>query len=136
MFEQASRSAGIKGAVLGQYYDLFGSDKPIEEIFYLKTGTLFEGAFVLGWTFGGGDTSYLEYVRKLAIHLGFAFQIQDDLIDMQQDADGLNYAKIVGKDLAEKQFKKELSSAFQLLQDLPMKKEVFTPLLRQVFPAF
>ncbi len=57
----------------------------IEEIIYLKTVTLFEGSFALGWLFGGGDFALLDEVRLLATHFGFAFQVRDDLLDRSQD---------------------------------------------------
>lgn len=126
----AAKAAGIRGAVLGQYYDLFAGQKEalteelIERVIYLKTGTLFEGAFVLGWVFGGGEFSLLDQVKKLAFHFGLAFQIRDDLKDAHQDKgkSNLNFALFIGRDLALKRLHQEVERCFALLEDLPIKK--------------
>ena len=57
----------------------------IEEVIQKKTVTLFEISFVLGWLFGGGELNQLDLVKKSAAHFGMAFQIADDLDDMEQD---------------------------------------------------
>jgi geranylgeranyl diphosphate synthase type II len=142
--EQASFSAGIKGAVLGQYYDLFGieeerlSEELLEKILYLKTGTLFEGSFVLGWVFGGGDFSKLPDIKKLARHFGFAFQIRDDLKDIKSDKkkEGLNFALYLGEDLARSRFKKEMDLCFKILEDLPIEKIKLHSLLTELHLDF
>jgi geranylgeranyl diphosphate synthase type II len=138
--EHASKFSGIKGAVLGQYYDLFAAKEEnlteglIEKIIYLKTGTLFEGAFVLGWVFGGGDLCYLELVKKFARHFGFAFQVKDDLGDISQDIDkkSLNYALYMGRDLAKKRFCHEIQQCTTLLEGLPIKKLKLQLLLEEL----
>lgn len=142
--EHASHSAGIKGAVLGQYYDLFGAteekltEELLERVIYLKTGTLFEGSFVLGWVFGGGDFSKLEQVKKLARHFGFAFQVRDDLKDVSQDdlkddsKESLNFALFVGRDLARERFHLEISRCFALLEDLPINQIKLHSLLTEL----
>ncbi len=138
--EQASHSAGIKGAVLGQYYDLFGTkeeeltEELLERVIYLKTGTLFEGAFVLGWVFGGGDFSNLEQIKQLARHFGFAFQLRDDLKDISQDInkESLNFALFKGRDLAKKRFHLEIQHCLDLLEDLPINKLKLQLLLKEL----
>jgi geranylgeranyl diphosphate synthase, type II len=138
--KQASHSSGIKGAVLGQYYDLFGaqeeelSEELLERVMYLKTGTLFEGSFVLGWVFGGGEFSELEFVKNFARHFGFAFQLRDDLKDMLQDdkKESLNFALFVGRDLARKRFHLEIKKCFKLLEDLPLNKIKLHSLLTEL----
>ncbi len=138
--EHASRFSGIRGAVLGQYYDLFGakeeelSEELIEKIIYLKTGTLFEGAFVLGWVFGGGDFQYLDKIKQFARHFGFAFQIKDDLGDISQDIDkeSLNYVLYIGRDLAREKFCQEIRHCYSILEDLPIEKIKLQLLLKEL----
>lgn len=138
--KQASVSAGIQGAVLGQYYDLCRfsknelTDQFFEKVAYLKTGTLFEGAFVLGWVFGGGDFDRLCAVKKMARHFGFAFQIKDDLKDIDQDRQkqGLNYAVFVGEDLARKRAQSEMDAFLSILEGLPINYAKFNSLLAEL----
>ncbi len=136
----AAAAAGIRGAVLGQYYDLFYGKKEalteelLERVIYLKTGTLFEGSFVLGWVFGGGDFALLDQIKKLAGHFGLAFQIRDDLKDIPQDLDknSMNFALFLGRDLALKRFHHEIERCFAILEDLPINKTKLHLLLTEL----
>ncbi len=86
--ELASRCSGLKGATSGQHLDLFSPCKTKESIYdvmYKKTGTLFEVSLALGWLYGGGDLGKMEQVKKLAYHFGNAFQIADDIEDLEKD---------------------------------------------------
>ncbi len=98
----ATRTTGINGATGGQFFDLYPpslTEQGLREIIRLKTGALFELSFLLGWIFGGGDLHQVEHVKKAAAHFGMAFQIVDDLDDLEQDlAQGKlqNYAALTG----------------------------------------
>lgn len=132
--ECAGRCTGIQGATLGQFLDLNEKkegQKEIERIIALKTITLFEGAFVLGWVFGGGDFSQLDTVKKLAYHFGMAFQIRDDILDREEDAKKgkkSNISLILGKEGAQERFDLELNSFRYLLQEL----EIDTPPFEEI----
>lgn len=97
--ENASHNTGIFGATGGQYDDLYPptlSEETVLDVIDKKTGTLFEISFVFGWLFGGGDLSLIEEVKEMARSFGRAFQISDDLLDLEQDGEGINYPAIVG----------------------------------------
>jgi len=82
-----SSCAGLNGVMTGQLMDLSPPDQTIETIFeiiYLKTTTLFEASFSLGFIFGGGDLSLIEDLKKAAYHLGKAFQVADDIQDSKK----------------------------------------------------
>jgi geranylgeranyl diphosphate synthase type II len=136
---QASHSAGIKGAVLGQYFDLYEkrnelSEEKCEEVIYLKTGTLFEGAFVLGWVFGGGEFSFLNEIKTLAKSFGLLFQLQDDLKDFQEDEnkESFNFALRFGKDKTIERIIKAKNESKALINALPIKKEKLNFILSQL----
>jgi len=96
-----STRAGSMGATNGQYLDLYSQAKDLktlDKIIYQKTVTLFEISFGLGFLFGGGKKEELQTVLEAAYHLGYAFQIADDLQDMDQDEKSL--ATILGKEKA------------------------------------
>ncbi len=120
--KQASKAAGIEGATGGQFLDLFppgGDLDTLMEILKLKTVTLFETAFVLGWLFGGKSVDKLDCVRKAAHHFGLAFQIGDDLADLNQDKPGsANVAIELGVDKAELLFLDELKGFDACLESL------------------
>ncbi len=112
--DTATRCAGISGATGGQFKDLYSEKKTIEEAFdiiYKKTVTLFEIAFVFGWIFGGGALERVEKIRETAYHFGMAFQIADDLDDIDQDDEGsLNIALLLGKKEARELFNEEMET--------------------------
>lgn len=86
--ENVSHNMGLLGATGGQYLDICppnASEATLRDIIHKKTVSLFEVAFVLGWLFGGGDIHQLETVKAAASHFGMAFQIADDLGDIEQD---------------------------------------------------
>jgi geranylgeranyl diphosphate synthase, type II len=96
-----SARAGILGATNGQFLDLHPTGKDLETlntIIYQKTVTLFEISFALGFLFGKGSTEKFSIVIEAANHLGFAFQIADDLQDFSEDETSL--VTILGKEKA------------------------------------
>jgi geranylgeranyl diphosphate synthase type II len=112
--ENATHNTGILGATGGQFLDI---DPPnltlatIRETIYKKTVSLFEISFVWGWLFGGGDLGQLPIVKKCAEHFGIAFQLADDLEDMEQDIANkrlINLANVSGKENARRLFHEEI----------------------------
>ncbi len=96
-----ARASGVVGMAGGQMLDLqaetsasdLAQTKTMQE---LKTGALIRASAVMGVIIGGGDKRMQNAVDKFASHLGLAFQIADDLLDYQADADQLG--KPAGRD--------------------------------------
>lgn len=122
--EAATRCAGILGATGGQFLDLFPPPLNIEslrEIIYKKTVTLFEGSFLFGWLFGGGDLGELEKVKQVAYHLGMAFQVADDMGDVAQDERNrreINSVDVLGRERALLFFNHEMELFRESLKNL------------------
>lgn len=64
-----------------------------------KTGALIEAALELGAVLGDATDSARSDLRQAARHIGRAFQIQDDLLDLTADNEA--WGKAVGGDLME-----------------------------------
>ncbi|MCC7072765.1 MAG: polyprenyl synthetase family protein [Deltaproteobacteria bacterium] len=84
-------AAGSAGMVGGQLDDLAaeGSSPGVEQLARIhakKTGRLFEAATVLGGLCAGANGDTLAQLRTLGRHLGLAFQIADDLLDVTAGA--------------------------------------------------
>jgi geranylgeranyl diphosphate synthase type II len=79
---------GVSGACEGQYLDLelaAGRSADRMRMLRLKTGALFEMAFICGWGFGGQTDVKLDQISSLAETFGLAFQLLDDLKDRWTD---------------------------------------------------
>ncbi|MFT7558759.1 MAG: octaprenyl-diphosphate synthase [Flavobacteriales bacterium] len=68
-------------------------------VIYKKTGALFEAACECGSILGEASPKQREALKLYGYHLGLAFQLIDDLLDYEGDAELLG--KNVGDDLAE-----------------------------------
>lgn len=85
-----ARAAGARGMVLGQALDIAAETAPdpltLNQITQLqagKTGALIEWAATAGAVLAGAETTAL---RQYARALGLAFQIRDDILDVEGDA--------------------------------------------------
>lgn len=107
-------AAGAAGMVGGQAIDLAaahqvrlqpGEPEPppfdgptLADMHARKTGALIRAAAVSGAIMAGGSTSQIDAIDRYATALGLAFQIVDDILDVEGDASALG--KTAGKDAA------------------------------------
>jgi geranylgeranyl diphosphate synthase type II len=111
--QNAAYNTGMQGATGGQLLDLYPPDlslSTLRRVVQMKTSSLFELSFVLGWLYGGGDLALLPDVKRAAAHYGLVFQIADDLEDLEQDKKNgrtVNFALALGKECAEKLLSEE-----------------------------
>ncbi len=102
LIKSLARASGAQGMVLGQAQDMAAETATIAltlpEISQLqrnKTGALFEWSATAGALLAGTDPAPL---RRYAEALGLAFQISDDILDIEGSATVVG--KAVGKDTA------------------------------------
>lgn len=87
----------------GQQYDLdFETTEHVAipeyiNMIRLKTAVMFAGCLKAGGIFAGADEESLTALYNLGIHLGIAFQLADDLLDVYADTDV--FGKAVGGDI-------------------------------------
>tara|TARA_B100000925_G_scaffold7857_1_gene5529 strand:- start:1282 stop:2166 length:885 start_codon:yes stop_codon:yes gene_type:complete len=87
-----AKSAGHQGMVAGQTIDLLAEGKTLclDEIVQmqsLKTGEIFAFCMVSGGILGSASKLQLDALRKYAYGFGIAFQIVDDLLDVEGNID-------------------------------------------------
>ena len=94
-------ASGASGMVGGQVADLEAEQTPadaagLEFIHRQKTGALIRAAAEVGAIIGGGSEDDIERLTLYGEHIGLAFQIIDDILDVTGTADTLG--KSAGKD--------------------------------------
>ena len=96
-----SRASGSRGMVAGQALDILAEGtepkkRKVVEIHRGKTAALITAAVETGLILGGCDEETLRAGQEYGLHLGLAFQITDDLLDLAGDEKLLG--KHTGKD--------------------------------------
>ena len=103
-------AAGACGMVGGQALDLDAMPRPgvpagapldadgLRRMHALKTGALITASAVVGAIMAGGDAATERAIRQAGEHFGLAFQIVDDILDVEGTTAGLG--KTAGKDAA------------------------------------
>ena len=92
-------ATGVQGMVGGQYMDVTataGRDDELRLLHSLKTGRLIEASVAGGALLCGVEGEALELHRAFAREIGLLFQIVDDILDVEGDAEALG--KTAGKD--------------------------------------
>jgi len=102
LIEELSTAAGTVGGMIGgQVADLEGEGKPpdtmlLETIHRAKTGALLRGSLRMGAICAGATTAQYEALSCYGEHVGLAFQIVDDILDVEESSEHLG--KTAGKD--------------------------------------
>lgn len=87
----AVRASGYRGMIGGQVIDLECENRKVDlatvEYMHIhKTGALLSASLEIGSVLGGGGDHQVKAMRDFGHHLGLAFQITDDLLDVEGDA--------------------------------------------------
>ncbi|MEN6440984.1 MAG: polyprenyl synthetase family protein [Syntrophobacter sp.] len=87
----AVKASGYRGMIGGQVIDLECENRKVDlatvEYMHIhKTGALLSASLEIGAVLGGGDELQIRAMRDFGHHLGLAFQITDDLLDVEGDA--------------------------------------------------
>lgn len=105
MVEELSRAAGTVGGMIGgQVHDLEGERKRpsallLEAIHKAKTGALLRASVRIGAIYAAATAEELAALSEFGEHAGLAFQIVDDLLDVEESSEALG--KTAGKDQAQ-----------------------------------
>lgn len=96
-----AHAAGFSGMVGGQVVDMAseGREVPLDVLEYIhrhKTAALLGAAVAIGGLLGGGSAPQLEALKRYGRATGLAFQIADDVLDVEGDSAALG--KQVGQD--------------------------------------
>lgn len=133
-----ARKAGVYGMIGGQTVDVESEDSDslnLETLLYIhenKTAALMEAAMCCGAMLAGASKEDINKIERIAHNVGIAFQIQDDILDVEGDfetfgkpigSDAENhkttYVTLKGLPEAKKQVAALTGEAVQLLSEIP-----------------
>lgn len=136
VIREVARAAGPEGMVGGQVADLEAEGKnltlpEIEQIHRMKTGAMLVVSARLGAILAGGTEEKIEALTRYAQAIGLAFQIKDDILDLEGDSKTLGkpahsdlqqhkstYPSLLGLEGAKAELKARTSDAHAALETL------------------
>lgn len=142
-----AEKTGIYGMIGGQVVDVELTNRPLSTeqldfIYRLKTGALLEAAMMIGAVLAGAGEEDIQKVSQIALHVGMAFQIQDDILDITSSQEVLGkpvgsdaknqkttYATLQGLDAARAQVTALSDEAVRKMQALPGKNAFLEELI-------
>jgi len=127
-----ARASGYRGMVGGQVIDLESETREvdlatIEYMHIRKTGALISASLEVGAILGGGDDREIGALTRYGHHLGLAFQITDDLLDVEGDAQSMG--KTPGSDAAKNK------KTYPALLGIPQSREAAQAHVQQAIDA-
>ena len=144
-----ARKAGVFGMIGGQVVDVESEKKQLEItkekldfIYELKTGALIEAAMTIGAVLAGATEQQVDTIEAVAGKIGLAFQIQDDILDVEGDeavlgkpigSDERNekctFVTFAGIEKSKEEVKRLTDEAVEELNSLPFHNEFLSELL-------
>jgi geranylgeranyl diphosphate synthase type II len=102
--ELSFASGTVEGMIGGQVTDIEGERKSpsaelLDQIHRAKTGALLRASVRMGAICAGGGDAEIAAISRYGEHAGLAFQIVDDILDIEQSSEALG--KTAGKDAAQ-----------------------------------
>jgi geranylgeranyl diphosphate synthase type II len=127
-----ANASGYKGMVGGQVIDLESESREVDlaTVEYMhtrKTGALISASLEAGAILGGGSEHQIGFLTRYGHHLGLAFQITDDLLDVEGDAHTMG--KTPGSDAAKNK------KTYPALLGIPQTREAAQTHVREAVDA-
>ena len=140
------RHAGVTGMIAGQTKDVLSEGVKPEEalVSYIhahKTADLLEAPMEAGLALAGADEKQIKAGFEYGLHLGLAFQMTDDLLDVTGDAallgkntgmdaalDKLTWVALKGVEGTAKDAEEQVALAMKALDNLPYETTFFRDL--------
>ncbi len=144
------RHAGVTGMIAGQTRDVLSEgETPREDLVaYIhshKTADLLEAPMEAGLALAGADEAQIRAGYEFGLHLGLAFQMTDDLLDVKGDAalmgkntgmdsalNKMTWVALRGVEGTEKDAAEQTELAVKALESLPWEHGFFEELVRGI----
>lgn len=145
-----ARAAGCRGMIEGQMQDISAEGKvlaleDLKKMHSLKTGALIEASVISGTILGKGNLDQTEKLKNYARKIGLAFQITDDILNVEGDPDIMGkdvgtdrvrgkstYPSILGMEKSKKFAKKLVNDALKVLDYFDNKADPLRAIARYI----
>ena len=142
-----ARKAGVYGMVGGQVVDVELTNQPISKeqlqfIHELKTGALIEASMMMGAILAGATDEDVAKIETIALNVGLAFQIKDDILDVTSTMEELGkpvhsdeknekttYVTLYGIEKAQEKVREVSETAVSIYDALEYKNEFLRELI-------
>ena len=116
-----AEASGHKGMVGGQVIDMQAQGGRVdreflESIHRAKTGALICGAVRAGALLGGADEQQLALLTEYGQAVGLVFQLTDDILDADEDPDGVSFVSLIGMDETKSLVRRSTDQALSSLE--------------------
>jgi geranylgeranyl pyrophosphate synthase len=150
MVRVLAEAVGLQGMVGGQYIDIQAVDSDmslaeLQAMHSMKTGALIRASLALGGIAAGGSEQQLSALDEYGTHIGLAFQVVDDILDVEGDTQTLGktrgkdsdankptYVKLLGLDGAKAEAQRLLACALLALKDFGECADLLRELARYI----
>ncbi len=150
MIKVLAEAAGFDGMVGGQYVDIQSTGKALgldelKAMHAMKTGALIRASVALGGIAAGATEAQLAALDTFADHIGLAFQVVDDILDVEgttqslgktggkdAEADKATYVKLLGLDGARAEAERLLDAALVALDGFGGSADMLRELARYI----
>ena len=144
------RHAGVTGMIAGQTRDVLSEgEKPREDLVaYIhshKTADLLEAPMEAGLALAGADEEQIRAGYEYGYHLGMAFQMTDDLLDVTGNAallgkntgmdaalDKMTWVALRGTEGTRQDACEQVEKAVEAIDCLPWEHRFFTDIVREI----
>ncbi len=141
VIQELSSSTGVYGMVGGQALDLISEgkepDREIVEFIHLnKTAKLISASVKSGAILANADSEQIKKIEKYGLSIGLAFQIVDDILDIEGTTEKLGkpkgsdekkgkmtYPKVFGIEASKKKAKELIDIALRAIENFDQKAE-------------
>lgn len=150
MIQYLAAASGFHGMVGGQYVDITSEGKEIDlselqSLHAMKTGALIRASVALGGIAGNASEQQLAALDHYADRIGLAFQVVDDILDVEGDtatlgktqgkdeeADKATYVKFLGLEGAKDKAGQLLDDALKALDDFDESADLLRDIARYI----
>lgn len=133
LIKSLAKAAGLQGMVGGQAMDITATNtdlslQQLQSMHAFKTGAVIRAALTMGGIAANASAEQLSALDAYGTHIGLAFQVVDDILDVEGNAETLGktqgkdskankptYVSLMGLDGAKKESQRLLQAALEAL---------------------